>query len=441
MTRRKAAIALTVAVLCAGLLLVGCSSRKAFPGDSAAVDATSHPEGSRVELVLATMGSPNDPMGIDQIVQNSVSLFNGSQQEYHITVVDYNQGGETNTEEGKRAGLTQLYTEVGAGQYPDMLCFSSISPYPFIAKHLLLDMEQCIESDNTIRADDILSIQALWSMGGVYVLGSNVTVDSLIALRSRFGERYGWTLQEYLNMEAELDENSQMIYNVTRKRFLDETARRYTRICINWENGTCDFKNPDFISILTASSRVKETADSARDPLIGMPGTLLAEGKIVTSSFVSDQVYALAFDELYAGQPLSVLGWPTVDGSCGTELRFQHPIGIISKSEHIDGCWAFIKWLLTEEPVVYGLPLYRPRLVEAANTAMADSDLPVKMTNEQVAALFELLDRIEHIALYDDTVTEIVRDECSNYLDGSHTAEEAAEIIQAKVTIYLGELQ
>lgn len=416
------------------LLISGCGIEK--PVELAISKEPLDRQDDRVEIVLATMRHPEDTQGIDNEIQNAAACFNRYSNRYHVKVVDYMQEGATD----KESALRRLNTEIAAGNYPDMICFSQISPFPFLSKGLLLDMEECIAEDELINADDIIAKKALCSFGGLYFLGSNVTVDTMIADYSRFGDNYGWSLAEYLKIEAQADPGTWMIYNITPEIFLDRVSRRYTCTAINWNSGTCNFNNQDFVDILKASERIAKP-EAGNDELYGFTGTLISEGKIIAGVSISDQVYSFAINEQDAGGKLSYIGWPTIDGSCGTDIRFQHPVGIVTKSDHIEGCWEFIKYLLKDEDVSYGIPVYKPRLLERIEDAKKKEDPFEQMSPDQAARFLDLLDNIDHLAIYDETVMGIVMEESADFFAGYRSAEETASIIQSKVNLYLSEMQ
>jgi len=391
----------------------------------------------KTELILVTMRHPSDKGKMENAIQSAASRFNQQNNHFHVTVVDYLQDGA----DGWNKGVRQLNTEVISGKYPDMVCFSQLSPFPFISKGLLLDMDKCIANDSTVADDDLVALTALRSFGGLFLLGSNITVDTLVAKQSRFGERYGWTMQEYLELEAQEDDDVWIIYNISHDLFLKEVSRRYTREAIDWEHGICEFDTVKFVELLKACSRIQDKLATEDNELIGLGASFVGEGKMIVAPSMTDQIYTLARDETFAGEKLSFIGWPTIDGRCGTDIRFQHPIGIISKSDQIEGCWEFIKYLLQSEPINYGIPIYRPRLLESIHKAEESEKQYEQMSPEQASRLLSLLDHIENMAIYDDTVIGIIMDESVDFFAGNRSAEETASIIQSKVSLYLSELQ
>ena len=61
------------------------------------------------------------------------------------------------------------------------------------------------------------------------------------------------------------------------------------------------------------------------------------------------------------------------------------------------------------------------------------------MTEEEIAFFLELLDRIEHTNLCDEEAMDIVRAEMEPFLAGERSAEETADIIQRRMSLYVAE--
>ena len=155
----------------------------------------------------------------------------------------------------------------------------------------------------------------------------------------------------------------------------------------------------------------------------------------------------LAKESRRVGQPVSVIGFPTPDGSCGTDFNPGDPIGVMKNGAHPELCWRFLKYCLqhTEQ----GIPNYRPLLeqqLEEARHIDASAEYPMwydglksPMTEEEIAFFRELLSRVEHTTLCDETALDIVREEIAPFLAGERSAEETARIIQRRMSLYVAE--
>ena len=136
--------------------------------------------------------------------------------------------------------------------------YSGINFLTYMARDMLADMNQFIETDEDLNKDTLVNYKALNSYGGVYVLSNGFRIDTTEVLEETFGKRTGWSIKEYLDMEASLEPWQSMSYRMDSNVFLDKIGGRYTREAIDWENGSCDFNNPEFVALLEAAGRVKE---------------------------------------------------------------------------------------------------------------------------------------------------------------------------------------
>ena len=386
----------------------------------------------KTKLVIATIGIPNT-------FRANVARFSHANTDYYIEIVDYSDGGAYTTDNA----LTKLNTEIISGKCPDMICFSSISPYSYIGRNYLVDLCAFFEKDNEISLEDIAIANALISQGGVYYIDGTFNFETLVGRYSDFGDRYGWTLAEYLEIERSLPSQVETIYNMTKKSFLRYISSRYIRTAIDWTNGTCNFNSDEFLEILRASNRIRENPENQRDISFGYGPTNVGNGTRVAALSWVNSVWKLAYEEKMAGCQLSFIGWPTVDGSCGSDIYLSAPVGILSRSANADGCWEFIKYMLfsadlNEETV---LPVYLPLLKAKAASVIASEDYPVQMTETDAQRFFDLVAAIDNVAIYDETVLSIIEDVSGAFFDGAKTAEETAALIQSRASIYVGERQ
>lgn len=384
----------------------------------------------KTKLVIASIGSSTS-------LQASATRFNYSNDDYYVEVVDYTSSGNLTEDQA----ITKINTELIAGNYSDMISFSSLSPYTYISKGYLVDMREYFESDDKMGIDDIVIKNALESAGGIYYIGNVFFLETLVGLNSEFGDRYGWTLSEYLGIESSMPSGSETLYNTTKEQFLRQICARYIRTAIDWVNGSCYFDSDEFIEILEASNRINENPEDLNN-MDYTDGTVrVGKGTLVAAASWVNTVWKLAYEESMAGNQLSFIGWPTADGSCGSDIYLYEPIGIVSQSLNTDGCWEFIKFLLTDvdESSDNGLPVYKPLLDAKIEDAKTDEDNSVQISDTDAERFYALLAAIENTAIYDETVLEIIEEEGESLFSGNKTADQVAKIIQARVSLYVSE--
>ena len=389
----------------------------------------------KTELLIGCM----DPNGMDILA----ARFNAHSDEYYVRVVDYSGGIYASAEEVQ----LRLNTELISGRTPDMFCFFSgwISPNIYAGKGLLTDMRPLIEADEELSPEDIVLYKALDYNGGIYVMGESFYLDTMAARESDFGQRYGWALEEYRQIDAGLREDQMCIYNLTRELFIYNVIGRYVRYALDWTKGTCDFNNPEFVELLRTALELRETPEDPNNMVFGPGEPRVAAGEQTTAAVFAMYVSSLAESEQRAGCPLSFIGWPTPDGSCGTDASLNTQLAICSLSRHQEGCWEFIKYMLmnanTDRGVMPGYPLlmYRPALEESIAKAMADEEAQVKMTRADAHKLLDFLDAIENLSDYDRAIMDIINSECQAMFAGDKTPEETAELIQSRASLYVAE--
>ena len=393
-------------------------------------DASDMPVKKR--LVIASIGESYSN-------QQSALRFNDGNEDYYVEIIDYTMSGAFTEAEA----LMRLNTEMLSGKIPDMICFSSLSPHTFIGKGYLVDMREYFEADDEINLDDIAIAKALESEGGVYYIGNEFFLETMLGLHSSFGDRYGWKFAEYLDMEAARPPGAETLYNTTKAQFLRRIGGRYIRTAIDWKNGSCDFDNDVFIEILNASARVKENPEDTNNMVFGPGAPRVANGTLIGASSWCDYVWKLAQEEAMAGCRLSFIGWPTVDGSCGSDIYLSEPLGIASQSANGAGCWEFIKFMLMDvehtDAGLHGLPTYLPALEGRVDDAKNNQDLPLQMSETDAERFFDLLFAVDSIAIYDETVLKIIKDESGALFNGDKTTSDVARIIQSRVGIYVAE--
>lgn len=100
-----------------------------------------------------------------------------------------------------------------------------------------------------------------------------------------------------------------------------------------------------------------------------------------------------------------------------------------------------MKFLLLSYDLGYGaennasLPMYRPYLEQLESDAEAEG----RMTPEDTARFEDFLASVEISTLCDETALGMICEEAVSYFAGACTAEEAARVIQERLSIYVAE--
>ena len=388
----------------------------------------------RTRLKLAAMGSYGS-------LATEVAGFNARSADICVELVDLTEGGLTDAE-----ALTRLSTQLVAGEGPDMLAFrnGALSPFPYLRKGMLRDLEQDVEADPDIDLDDIWTAGPIRrDCGGLYMLAADFSVETRLGLKETFGDADGWSFDAYLALARATPPDRMVMYNLTREYFFREAVSRYLRQTMDWRAGTCDFESPDFIRLLEACRDMRETPEDPNNMVFG--SNLMADGFMATELVMLNRVTDLARSTRRVGKPISVIGFPTPDGSCGTDMG-MNPVGVLTTTKHPAACWAFLKdWLLHPSAIPAYDPLLREDFLEAKSDApkveegFFDTSLTPPLTDAEEQSFYHLLEAIEHTTLCDETAMGIIREEAAGFFAGQRGTEETARLIQSRMSLYISE--
>ena len=239
-----------------------------------------------------------------------------------------------------------------------------------------------------------------------------------------------------------MPQGTMVMYNLDKEYFFRNAMSRYIRSAVDWQNSSCDFDNESFIRVLEACRTVHETPEDPNNMVYGTGSTLLNGGYLATDLCGITTVVSLARISRTIGSPISVIGFPSPDGSCGTDFAINNSVGILNGTKHPELCWKFVKDCLLHEGV--GIPAYRPNLDKEIQDAEENAEntedvyaesLTSPMTQSEAQQLRELLSQVEHTTFCDEKILEIIREEFAAVDAGDRNAAEAAALVQSRVSL------
>ena len=457
------------------LLLTGCAAESAAPverGDGALAAAQTPASMERVEAaangteesapapvrapvideasgktVLTLAGVRLQDYGWDALIKQ----FNAQSADYIVELRDYFtgelvEGGSVPSEEEMdryRADLqdakTRLHTDIIAGNAPDMLVFDALSPLPYLGKGLLLDLDPYLAAAADISPEDILGWDALHEYGGLYVLARQFVVETLMCSQDFYAAHKGWTAADYLEIERGLRSDQQMIYYMSPEEFLEQMGGGYLAKALDLDAGTCDFDNAEFIGILDGALECGqyEALDYAGKPA----ARRLEDGELMCCATWLDAPDSVTFDRIRGGKTLAYIGYPTADGSCGSVMRLYGDIGAFAATASPAGCWEFIQYAVQNgaDAAYYGSPVYAPLMLERVAQKNENGGQYTTATEEDVQAYINAAQACRVMGYRDESVMDILRDECAPMLRGEMTPQQTAKNIQARVSLYMAE--
>ena len=410
----------------------------------------------RTEITLATVWLNWD-------LRNAIINFNRTSQTYRIKVTDYS---EFNTDDDWSIGLTRLTTDIIAGNIPDILDLDNMPFHQYVARGLLVDFYPLIDSDPELNRSDFMEsvFRTAEVNGGLYRMFPSFYISTLVGSPDVLGPQPGWNMEEFI---AVLNANPQADIPLgqwlTRDNFFLYNVILNLDQYINWATGEVFFNTGEFAQLLEFSTRFPDSLDYDNMEWFD-ENELVATGRQIVSmawiqEFSSIQNYIRTF-----GGEVVYKGFPT-ESRRGSSLQIGSALAITSSCKSVEGAWEFLRIFLTadwqRENISWMFPTNKTifnEMVERAMTAEEDHyygvavpaprfDMPgidmwsppPPLTQAEINQVIDLIESVSGIVNYEETLINIIQEGAQDFFSGRGSAQDAARVIQNRVSIYIAE--
>jgi ABC-type glycerol-3-phosphate transport system substrate-binding protein len=380
--------------------------------------STESQEVKRKVLTVASMGNAN--------LEALAATFNQTNTDYYVEISYYS-----------RTDLQRLNTELMTGNGPDILDMAGMS-IPASSTYFE-DLLPYIDRDAELQRENFVEsiLDSMLMNGKLTTILPSFCVQTLAGRTADVGSQSGWSMRDLTEalqkkgsgvsaFPAWLTSGELMLWvcNISNGQFVD------------WNTMSCQFDSDEFISLL----------EFCKD----MPDVFMAEG--YTSDYgkntlLTVQVFQSAswLDTLkrnYSDDEITYIGFPNSNGSNGSffaktesEVRLAIPV----QSRNKDAAWAFARSSLlgSYQEDVNGFPIIRSELDKRLSAALLQQD--TVLLQEDVDKFSDLIEETTLFIYDDNTIRDIILEEALPYFTGTKTAEEAAAIINSRVSLYLSE--
>lgn len=409
-------------------------------------------------------------MWMDYNIRRQLISFNKSSDKYHIDVVDYSQ---YNTEEDYTAGQTKLITEVLSGKVPDLMTTDNMPIARFAAKGLLEDLWPYIDSDTALGGRSGVVepfFNAMSEDGKLYQLSPGFTIQTVAGPTMLVGDRITWTINDLLDAYSQMPEGADIFSaNYTKDSALQTVCYMMMDDFVDWETGECHFDSDDFVGILKFADLFPAEFDWDNynwDEDYESDAQRFRSGKQMLSQLYMYDFSDWQYQEAMMGTPISFIGYPVASG-IGSAFAPQGGLAMSSTCADKEGAWEFLSGFLSEDyqdQYVYNFPSNKAvfdRRLEEASTPQYYTDPETgeqkeqsrggywiddgttvevyALTQEQVDKVMTLINATERLYSYDETIYNVISDECGAFFAGQKSAEETAKLVQSRLNIYVNE--
>ena len=414
-----------------------------------------------VDNTIITMGM----VYTDYEIRSKVIAFNKASEQYRIRMIEYY---EYNNESDWNAGQKMFNNDIITSNAPDIVVINSGMPVDsFIDKGVFLNLNPYIDADPDVNKEDMApNILALGSEGdNTYILTGAYNISTMAIKKSLVPNGETLTLAELQQIEQEYG-NVPAFRDATRDDILRYAMEMNYSDFLDLKTGKCEFNSPAFYELLEYAKRYPEEIDweSMDDNYWMESETAIRENK--------------AFLQYYTVGYFNNMGW-TEQGVYGEEVVFVgfpgsgENIGVIYPSfqmaiskdcEHPEEAWQFMRQFYTYEgqkELGYGAPLnlqvmdeqleqaqQRPYWIDEDGSKVeydetywiGDKEIIIKpLTAERAQELKEYTLSVDQMYYYDASIIDIIIEEAAPFFAGQKTAQQAADIIQSRVQIYVNE--
>lgn len=412
---------------------------------------------------------------MDDGIRSAAANYNKSDGDYVISITDYSRFNnyDSENEEDYTAGLTKLNAEIAAGDIPDILSIGdSDTMNSLMSKGLFVDLNTFIDGEDGINREDYYDhiFRALEHDGKLYTM-SNSFYMTTFGVKKEFVPEDGTITWEQADGILAANDGMKLLQETNvRSTFLKYAIAFDIDRYMNTDTGECSFNSPEFAEIIERSKDYPEEFDYSN-----LEDNYWEEAQMdyVKNRALLAPIWINSYDNYnsdiasnFGGDMnVSIVGFPGNSQKC--VMAMGTTIAVSAKSAHPDAGWQLIKsWIEFDENDslnnMWSFSVNRKANEKLAqrtldNTHYTDDDgndvevdntysingVEIKVPNITQADIDKINALIEETtSIYEgqvESINDIITEETANFYEGRATAQQAAEAIQSRASIYLSE--
>lgn len=421
---------------------------------------------------ILTLGA----LSVDQNTYAAVIKFNKSSEKYRITIRDYSEDIDYDSENGYQDAITRMNNDILTGNAPDLISLNNINVKLMAQQGVFEDLGQYLDGSGRLKREDLVQsvLQAYTINDTLCAIPTTFSISTLLSASSLVGDEMGWTVDEMLEVVDRMPEDAMIMEYPSKSRILYYMLTYGADDYVDWTEGKCYFDSPEFIKILEFANRFPMEYSGGEDSPV-MP-QLVAEGKLLLVDQYISQLSDYQIIQTIWGEPITCIGYPTASSN-GSMLNGNSAIAISSKSKFKDVAWEFLEGFLIDsassDRFSWGFSVMESKLQEQFEEEMKadyatdengdvltdENGKPVEIshggwsfgnnvsyeiyacTQEEADAVRKLIDNTTTLVSQDTQIMSIINEEVAPYFEGQKSVQEVADIIQNRIQTYVDEIR
>lgn len=336
---------------------------------------------------------------------------------------------------------------------------TSLLPAGAVDRQLLVDLLPYIDADPDISREDFIPslFAALTERGGLYEYTDRFTMLTMLGAEHLGVSREDWTAERAMDI---LSREESAPY-LTQEQMILLFSWAATAEFMDRASGTCSFDSPAFVGWLELIKRMPVISpegasfyspgcdwlisyDFAREAGYRPRSTLQDEAAVL--GFPGSKGTGAYFMKLLPADGMGHTGQLKLDDGFLWTQGCNTSLGVMASGENKDGAWRFVKAFMqgeTEPTLSDGIPVLRAVFEQAVENSRQRPQSNVSdyaSFNEKDAAVMrELVYGTDRLVIRDEVVMSTLKPEIHAFLAGKESAEEAARLIQSKLSLYMSE--
>lgn len=397
----------------------------------------------------------------DSVLHKQVADFNRESKSYQIDIISYDE---------KEDPFYSFLMDLTTGKEIDIIMLPSEQQELLQSKGVLEDLYPYIEKDWELEKEDFLPnvLSAYEQDGKLLHTISRVNVSGWLTKKSYLGENDTWNLMVFQKMLEE-HPNALLFREASGEKILGYFLDGMSGSLVDWEKGTCDFQSDAFYNMLDIAKQYGKQKESI--PLEEVVEEVKKEALLFSETILNPFEVEL-YDTALNGD-FTAVGPPFAGENGRSFINSDIQYGISVNSGNKDGAWEFVRTYFTaeyqdlgENIILFGMdtdgfPVRKDcfeeyvkrytaveryekdgQWIEPIQGQVGTSVLDFEakpLTTEQEKMFRKIVSETMQKQKKDTQISKIILEDAQAYFDDEKTMEQAAEIMQNRINLYLNE--